>query len=80
MPNLFELKDIVEKESCEHFNSCLLKLYHDGSEGMAWYRVAEKEMRRNGATGSLSWGAVRHFGFKHKQTKESVTQLLEEVC
>ena len=77
LPVLIELKNIIEKESGERFNSCLLNLYHNGSEGMAWHSDAEKELKRDGAIGSLSLGAVRKFSFKHKQTKETVSQLLE---
>lgn len=77
VPVLQELKDIVEKESGETYNSCLLNLYHDGSEGMAWHSDAEKELKKNGAIGSLSFGAERKFAFKHKKTKETVSQVLE---
>ncbi len=68
---LLELKEVVEKRTGEVFNSCLLNLYHDGSEGMAWHSDAEKELNKNGAIGSLSLGAERKFSFKHKKTKET---------
>lgn len=74
---LQKLKDLVERESGETYNACLLNLYHDGGEGMAWHSDAEKELQRNGAIASLSLGAERKFSFKHKQTKETVFQLLE---
>jgi len=77
VPILRELKSLVEQESGAYFNSCLLNLYHDGNEGMAWHSDAEIELKRNGTIGSLSLGAARNFAFKHKQTKESVIQLLE---
>jgi len=76
-PVLLELKSLVEKESGERFNSCLLNLYHDGTEGMGWHSDAEKELKPNAAIGSLSFGASRDFAFKHKQTKTLVAQLLE---
>src|SRR5690606_27857862 len=34
---LMQLKKVIEKESGETFNSCLLNLYHNGEEGMAWH-------------------------------------------
>ena len=74
---LLELKALVEKESGETYNSCLLNLYHDGSEGMAWHSDAELDLKKNGAIGSLSMGAVRKFAFKHKKTKESISQVLQ---
>lgn len=77
LPILDELKAIVEKESGERYNSCLLNLYHDGSEGMAWHSDAEKDLKKNGAIGSLSFGAERKFSFKHKKTKETISTVLQ---
>jgi len=74
---LLELKSIAEEKSGEQFNSCLLNLYHTGLEGMAWHSDAEKDLKKNGAIGSLSFGAERKFAFKHKQTKETVSLILE---
>lgn len=74
---LLELKAMVEKETGETFNSCLLNLYHSGDEGMAWHSDGEKDLKKNGAIGSLSFGAERKFAFKHKETKETVSILLE---
>ncbi len=74
---LRSLKALIEAESGETYNSCLLNLYHDGSEGMAWHSDAERDLKRNGAIGSLSLGAERKFAFKHKKTQETVSVLLE---
>lgn len=74
---LLELKSIVEKHSGETYNSCLLNLYHTGSEGMAWHSDGEKDLKKNGAIASLSFGAERKFAFKHKRTKEIVSLFLE---
>ena len=75
---LLELKEIVEKNTGETFNSCLLNLYHSGDEGMAWHSDGEKDLKKNGAIGSLSFGAERKFFFKHKTTKQTVSILLEK--
>lgn len=69
---LLELKQITESETNETYNSCLLNLYHTGEEGMAWHSDDEKDLRKDGAIGSLSFGAERKFAFKHKQTKERI--------
>ena len=74
---LLNLKDITEKESGEEYNSCLLNLYHNGSEGVSWHSDGEKDLIKNGAIGSLSFGAQRKFSFKHKRTKENVSKILE---
>lgn len=74
---LLELKAAVEEKTGETFNSCLLNLYHSGDEGMAWHSDAEKDLKKNGAIASLSFGAERKFAFKHKETKEVVSLILE---
>lgn len=74
---LLELKLIAEEKAGETFNSCLLNLYHTGEEGMAWHSDGEKDLKKNGAIGSMSFGAERKFMFKHKQTGEKVDVFLE---
>ncbi|UOU96762.1 alpha-ketoglutarate-dependent dioxygenase AlkB [Chryseobacterium daecheongense] len=76
-PELLELKQKCEEVSGETYNSCLLNLYHDGSEGMAYHSDGEKDLKKHGAIASLTFGAERKFLFKHKQTKEKVEIFLE---
>jgi len=71
------LKDIVENQSGETFNSCLLNLYHSGVEGMSWHSDNEKDLKKNSAIGSVSLGATRKFSFKHKRTKQTTSIILE---
>ena len=77
-PELLELKHLVEKESGETYNSCLLNLYHSGEEGMAYHSDGEKMLKKDGAIASLSLGAQRKFSFKHKNTKERIDIVLEQ--
>lgn len=74
---LLALKSLAEQKTGETYNSCLLNLYHSGAEGMAWHSDGEKALKKNGAIASLSFGAARKFSFKHKETKETVSLLLE---
>lgn len=74
---LLELKTKIEQRTGETFNSCLLNLYHNGEEGMAWHSDDEKDLKKNGAIASLSLGAERRFAFKHKTSKEKVVLFLE---
>lgn len=74
---LLALKSKIEIETGESFNSCLLNLYHTGEEGMAWHSDGEKDLKKDGTIGSLSFGAERKFLFKHKATKETVSVMLE---
>ena len=75
-PELLALKMLIEEKSGETYNSCLLNLYHNGSEGMGWHSDAEKELKKNAAIASVSFGAERKFTFKHKDSKETVSQIL----
>lgn len=76
-PELLALKALVEKKSGKLFNSCLLNLYHDGGEGMAWHSDDEKSLGHNTTIASLSFGAERKFSFKHKESKQTVSIILE---
>jgi len=76
-PELIELKNLAEDVTGETYNSCLLNLYHDGNEGMAWHSDAERDLKKNGAIASLSFGAERRFAFKHKADKSVVDVFLE---
>jgi len=72
-PELLSLKALVEEQTGETYNSCLLNLYHSGEEGMAWHSDGEKDLKELGAIASLSFGVERKFAFKHKQSKEVVS-------
>ncbi|PJZ48268.1 alpha-ketoglutarate-dependent dioxygenase AlkB family protein [Leptospira saintgironsiae] len=74
---LSELKSLTEKITETKFNSCLLNLYNNGEEGMAWHSDDEKSLGKNSTIASLSFGAERKFYFKHKSTKEQVSLILE---
>ena len=76
-PELLTLKNRIEAATGETFNSCLLNLYHSGDEGMAWHSDDEIDLKRNGAIGSITFGAERKFAFKHKHTDQKVEMLLE---
>ena len=75
---LLRLKELVEEKTGEKFNSCLLNLYHSGKEGMGWHTDDEKELREHGAIASLSFGAERNFVFKHKESKQRVSIVLQK--
>ena len=74
---LLDLKTQVEQQTGEAFNSCLLNLYHGGSQGMAWHSDGETDLKKNGAIASLIFGAERKFSFKHKRTKEVASLTLQ---
>jgi alkylated DNA repair dioxygenase AlkB len=74
---LLHLKHIIEQSCRLTFNSCLLNLYHNGMEGMAWHSDDEKSLAPGSAIASLSLGAERKFSFKHKKTQHSTSVLLQ---
>ncbi len=75
---LLEMKTTVEKKTGETFNACLLNLYHDGSEGMAWHSDAERELKKYATIASVSLGAERKFAFKHKKSAEKIDLILRD--
>ncbi|MGF7079822.1 alpha-ketoglutarate-dependent dioxygenase AlkB family protein [Mucilaginibacter sp. UYCu711] len=75
--DLLELKALVEHLTGEKYNSCLLNLYHDGNEGMAWHSDDEKSLGKDTSIASLSFGAERKFALKHRVSKHPVALILE---
>lgn len=74
---LISIKEKTEKFISFDFNSCLCNLYHHGNEGMSWHSDDDKEFGYQPTIASLSFGAVRPFSFRHKESKEIITLLLE---
>jgi alkylated DNA repair dioxygenase AlkB len=75
--DLLELKRTIERLTGRTFNSCLLNLYHNGDEGMAWHSDDERTLEPDGAIASLSLGAERKFSFRHRKTRQTLSILLE---
>ena len=74
---VLELKGTVEEKTGERFNSCLLNLYHSGDEGMSWHQDNESSIVEDSMIACLSFGAARRFHFKHLETRERITTVLE---
>ncbi len=74
---LLELKKLAEEKTETTYNSCLLNLYNNGDEGMAWHSDSEKMLQKNGSIASLTFGAERKFAFKHKETNNTTSIILE---
>jgi len=45
---------------------------------MRWHSDDEKPLRKNNTIASLSFGAERKFSFRHKQTKQLVSLVLQD--
>lgn len=69
---LLSIKNLIELETGEKFNSCLMNLYHNGNEGMGWHQDNERELGKNPVIASFSLGAARKFSFKHIASRQKV--------
>lgn len=71
---LLLIKEFAERYCETNFNSCLLNLYHNGSEGMGWHSDDEKSLDPDAPIASISFGQERRFLFRlrsdHSQKKE----------
>jgi alkylated DNA repair dioxygenase AlkB len=76
-PELLLIKAKLEELTQSEFNSCLLNLYYDGSDGMGWHSDDEKELDAKAPIVSFSIGAVRKFAFRHKKDKTTLSLFLE---
>ncbi len=74
---LLRLRRIVEERSNATFNSCLLNLYEHGGQGIAWHSDDEPALGPNPVIASVSLGADRRFCFRHKQTRQDISIVLE---
>jgi alkylated DNA repair dioxygenase AlkB len=76
--NLLEIKRLTEEQCGTGFNSCLLNLYHEGTEGMGWHSDDESSLDPRAPIASLSFGENRRFLFRlktdHQQKKELVLE------
>ncbi len=63
---MLEIKSLAEHVCGAAFNSCLLNLYHDGSEGMGWHSDDENSLDPQAPIASVSFGEERRFLFRLK--------------
>jgi alkylated DNA repair dioxygenase AlkB len=68
-PELLQLKQRIEAQTQQRFNSVLLNLYRHQNDSMGWHSDDEKELGTNPFIASISLGSNRTFLVKHKQQK-----------
>lgn len=66
---LIIIKNRVEEATNLRFNSCLINYYRDGKDSMGWHQDDEKELGKNPAIASISFGQERPFQLKHIKNK-----------
>jgi len=64
IPELKELRRIVEERSGQKYNSVLCNLYRDGRDYMGWHADDERELGLDPVIASMSFGAARRFLLK----------------
>ncbi len=69
---LLQLKLAAEKITQATYNSCLINLYHNNTEGMAYHSDNEKMLAPHASIASISLGAERKFLFRHKVQKQTI--------
>jgi len=74
---LLSIKKTIEKIAGYSYNSCLLNLYENGSQGMGWHHDDEKGLGKNANIASVSFGVRRRFDFRHKQNREKESIFLD---
>jgi alkylated DNA repair dioxygenase AlkB len=75
---LLEIKARAEQLSGNAFNSCLLNLYHDGSEGMGWHSDDETSLDPQAPIASLSFKENRRFLFRLKSDHRIKKEIILE--
>lgn len=69
---LQRLRVALQQRTGASYNSVLLNLYRDGSDGLGWHSDDERELGSTPTIASLSLGEVRRFRLRHRRTKESI--------
>ncbi|KYH08232.1 MULTISPECIES: alpha-ketoglutarate-dependent dioxygenase AlkB [Chryseobacterium] len=70
-PELFSLKQRIEKEFDCQFNGVLLNLYRDQNDSVAWHRDKESRYGKRPVIASISLGQTRNFDFRKKDHHSS---------
>lgn len=68
---LKELRQKIQAQLNEPFNSALCNLYRNGQDYMGWHTDNESVLGKNPCVASVSLGAVRDFKIRNKTSKET---------
>lgn len=70
--DLNKLKNKINGQLNQSFNSCLMNLYRNEKDSMGWHQDNEKELGEKPFIASLSLGETRKFQLKKINTKEKI--------
>ena len=71
-PELQEIRNHLQIDTGQTFNSVLANLYRDGNDHMGWQSDSEAELGPNPWIASMSFGAQRIFSVQHKRHKRTL--------
>ncbi|TFW27269.1 alpha-ketoglutarate-dependent dioxygenase AlkB family protein [Duganella callida] len=74
------IKQAVERVTGRQFNSVLLNYYRNERDSMGFHADDERELGRNPAVASVSFGAPRTFILKHRRLPKTVKLALGDGC
>jgi alkylated DNA repair dioxygenase AlkB len=75
---LLLVKCNLEKTTKTTYNSCLLNLYHNGDEGMAFHSDDQNHLARGTAVAIVSLGAERFFKLRETKNHQKQHKILLE--
>jgi alkylated DNA repair dioxygenase AlkB len=75
---VLEIKSKLENETGHTFNSCLLNLYHDGNEGMAWHSDDQNHLETDSPVAIISLGAERYFKLRETKIRDNQRKIVLE--
>lgn len=75
---LLGLKELVNLFTGQEFNCVLCNYYRSGRDYAAWHQDNEKELGKNPAIASVSFGATRRFDLRNLETGKTIKTELPE--
>ena len=75
---LIFIKNEIEEACHENFSTVLLNLYRNGKDSNGWHADNEKELGRNPAIASVTFGAERIFHLQHNSIVDAKLKITLE--
>ncbi|RYZ81923.1 MAG: alpha-ketoglutarate-dependent dioxygenase AlkB, partial [Proteobacteria bacterium] len=69
-PDLNAIRERVEQETTLKFNSVLLNLYRNGTDGVSWHSDKIERTGKDPVIASVTFGETRMFRLRHKTRKD----------
>ena len=73
---LMQIKNKLQEITNYSFNSCLLNLYYDGTEGMGWHSDDQNHLEPDSPVAIISLGEQRFFKLRETKNRENQRKLI----